>query len=459
MNKTHRHSNKQRFAFWPAVVFLVLLVSLGACKGDQLLGLEVQPEGSLDPIQKLDSFTVQAKTVLLDEPQVSTNFQNFVGTMSNNVFGRSSASLYLNFILESENIALDLEPEEYVVDSLILNIRASHSYGNPTENQLLEVFVIDEEIISDSNYTSDKAFQVDDAQVGSLAISFNSENEISELFTSPDSVYKGIQFYLDNDLGEFLLQGLGREYATSAQLQEYFPGLLIENNAPNSVQNGAIYNFITSGGSTGLTLYFHPKNNSNVDEAESLTFLTSGSTSRFNRFDNDRSTALVSNYLNDLSKGTEFLFVQGMSGVRTELFFPSLNDFAKATDIAVNLARLRIKTSDVQPSGLDYSPELILLDFEVDPSTGDTLETLNLDYTFSTSRHGGELSDDKSEYNFEVTRQIQKIIESVQDGSNANLGFTLNAQVPILNGNVCTQTVLKGSDNIVLEIFYTDINE
>ncbi len=457
MNKTHRHSNKQRFALWRAVVFLVLLVSLGACKGDQLLGLEVQPEGSLDPIQKLDSFTVQAKTVLLDEPQVSTNFQNFVGTMNNDVFGRSSASLYLNFILESENIALDLKPEEYVVDSLILNIRASNSYGDPTEIQLLEVFVIDEEIISDSNYTSDKAFQTDDQPVGTAPISFESQDKIGELFNSAD--YDGFQFYLDKDLGEFLLQGIGREYATSAQLQEYFRGLLIETNASNSVQNGAIYSFITSGSSTGLTLYFHPKNSSNADEAESLTFLTSTSTSRINRFDNDRSTALVSNYLNDLSKGKELLFVQGMSGVRTELLFPSLNNFAKATDIAVNLTRLRIKTSDMQPSGLDYSPELILLDFEVDPSTGDTLETLNLDYTFSTSRHGGELSDDKSEYSFDVTRQIQKIIESAQGGSNVNLGFTLNAQVPVLNGNVRTQTVLQGSDNIVLEIFYTDIND
>lgn len=113
----------------------------------------------------------------------------------------------------------------------------------------------------------------------------------------------------------------------------------------------------------------------------------------------------------------------------------------------------------MQPSGVPFAPKLYLLDFEIDRASGDTLETLNSDYTFSTSRHGGELSEDETEYVFDVTRQIQKIIESAQSGGNANLGLTLNAQVPVLNGNVAFQSVLQGSDNIVLEIFYTDINE
>ena len=51
------------------------------------------------------------------------------------------------------------------------------------------------------------------------------------------------------------------------------------------------------------------------------------------------------------------------------------------------------------------------------------------------------------------------MIELQQRGEEIYLGFTLNAQVPVLNGNVRGQNVLKGSDNIALEVYYTDISE
>ena len=457
MNKTHKHLIIQRFASWRTFVFFMLLLALNGCKGDRLLGLEVQPEGAIDLIQKIDSFTVEAKTVSLDEPQSSTRAQNFVGTINNDVFGRSSASLYLNFVLESENVSIDLAPEEYVVDDLILTLSADIAYGMPLEAQHFHIKVIDEDLDVDSIYTSSKVFRTDDNPVRKLFISFTDQAQMNNLSIDPE--YEGLKIKLDKDLGEFLLQGIGREYSTSSQFQEYFKGLLIENLSPNSVQTGAIYNFNTSGNEIELTLNFHPAYDTQREEQQSLTYLTSLSTSRVNNFEHDRTGSLVSQYLNDVNKGKELLFAQGMSGVRTELYFPHINAFAKSTDVAVSLARIKVKTSDRQPSGLDYAPQLYLLDFEVDRTSADTLETLNSDYTFSTSRHGGVLSADESEYVFDVTRQIQKVIESAQSGGNANLGFTLNAQVPVLNGNVAFQSVLQGSDNIVLEIFYTDINE
>ena len=223
----------------------MLLLALNGCKGDRLLGLEVQPEGAIDLIQKIDSFTVEAKTVLLDEPQSSTRAQNFVGTINNDVFGRSSASLYLNFVLESENVSIDLAPEEYVVDDLILTLSADIAYGMPLEAQHFHIKVIDEDLDVDSIYTSSKVFRTDDNPVRKLFISFTDQAQMNNLSIDPE--YEGLKIKLDKDLGEFLLQGIGREYSTSSQFQEYFKGLLIENLSPNSVQTGAIYNFNTSG--------------------------------------------------------------------------------------------------------------------------------------------------------------------------------------------------------------------
>lgn len=457
MNKTLQQLTRQRFATWRTVVFFILLVGLSACKDDRLLGLEVQPEGALDPIQKVDSFSVTARTVLLDESQISSRFQNFIGLIDNTVFGKSTASLYLNFILESENISLDLAPENYIVDSLVFTFKPTSVYGDPTEVQTLNVWVVDEEIRNDSNYTSSRIFATEETPIGTTIVSFESKESYDELRLK--STYKGISIALDTNFGKYLLQGIGSAYSTTTELQEYFRGfhISVEDNA--AMNGGAIYNYDVLGAGNGLTLYYHPAADTTVEARESLSFLTSSSTARINNFQHDRSGALVESFIGDAVKGRNLLFVQGMSGVRSEIYFPYITNFAASTDVAVSLARIKLPTSDVQASGLGYAPKLYLLDFEIDPATGDTLETLNLDYTFSTSRHGGEISEDNTEYIFDVTRQIQKIIESAQSGGNANLGFTLNAQVPVLNGNVQTQTVLQGSDNIVLELFYTDINE
>ncbi|NCG29245.1 MAG: hypothetical protein GWP27_02115, partial [Bacteroidetes bacterium] len=99
---------------------------------------------------------------------------------------------------------------------------------------------------------------------------------------------------------------------------------------------------------------------------------------------------------------------------------------------------------------------LYLLDVQYDESNNDSAETLTLDYVFSTTRHGGFLVDD--EYVFDVTRQIQQALLDANAGNNSNYGFRLNAQVPIINGNVRDQNILKGSENIVLRIYYTDIS-
>ena len=354
MNKTIRLLKRQRFALWQAVLFFMLLVALSACNGDRLLGVEVQPEGALDPIQKIDSFTVEARTVLLDEPQNSTRAESFIGTINNDVFGRSSASLYLNFVLESENVTLDLSPEEYVVDDLTLTLNADVAYGTPSESQQFRIKVLDEDLILDSTYNSSKSFRTDDNPVGTTFFSFTDQSQMNSL-TNDDS-YAGIQISLDKDLGEFLLQGIGREYSTSSQFQEYFKGLFIENSSPSSVQTGAIYNLNTTGSGIELTLNFHPANNDSADARESLTYVTTLSTTRVNHFDHDRTGALVEGSINDPEKGRELLFAQGISGVRSELFFPYLNTFAQSNDIAISLARIKVKTSDTQPSGVPFAP-------------------------------------------------------------------------------------------------------
>jgi hypothetical protein len=115
--------------------------------------------------------------------------------------------------------------------------------------------------------------------------------------------------------------------------------------------------------------------------------------------------------------------------------------------------------ADEQPEDLARSAILYLLDYEIDPTTGERIETLTSDYSFSVTRHGGDYDEATNSYAFDITRQVQHVISSAKKGEDVNLGYTLNAQVPVLNGNVRTQNVLKGSNNIVLKLYYTDISD
>ncbi|MEX2597495.1 MAG: DUF4270 family protein, partial [Salibacteraceae bacterium] len=155
----------------------------------------------------------------------------------------------------------------------------------------------------------------------------------------------------------------------------------------------------------------------------------------------------------------DYLFVQGMSGVKSLIEIPYLDEFGANTELAVNWATMSFEVADVQPDYLELSPQLYLLDYEIEQGGTDTIETLTLDYTFSTTRYGGIYDESAKTYTFDVTRQVQKIIDNAKMGKDVNLGFTLNAQVPVLNDNREHQNALKGSDNIVFKVYYTDISK
>lgn len=434
----------KRFAFWQTVVFCGIIL-FASCNRDNLLGLEVQPEDALEGMNLIDTFTIKARTIIPDADR-SSQLRNYVGLLSNEVFGDASATLYINFNLESENVRLDLPASAYVVDSLVLNVVPFYAYGDSTKPAEFEVFTMEEAPDINEIYTSDKSFRTDDVAIGSHSFQYRTSNLL-------DTAYRGEVIHLDKDIGSYLLQGIGTGYTNSDQFKSYLKGLAIKPTGGE-----AIFNLVTVGDGRGLTLYYHYTDEEGNVVPQSLTYKAANTTSRINEFNLSYKNAIVEEYLNNYEKGTDKLFVQGMSGVKAEIQIPHLNAFALKSHAAIGRASLTVELDDLKPGGIGFDPSsrLYLLDYEVDPSTGDTVQTLTLDYVTSTNRHGGFLENGK--YTFDITRQVQRMVDEARSGVlNRNLGFTINAQVVVLNENVCQQNVLKGSDNIVFKLYYTDL--
>jgi hypothetical protein len=456
--KNNKTNTKQRFALWRTVVFLALILGLFSCKKGRLIGPEIQPEGYLDSLILVDTFTVHAYT-FEPEPQRSTRYSNYIGRMHNDVFGTSQATVFMNFNLESENIYLELPPSSYTVDSLVFVMWPLTAIGDPSEPQTFEVYAVDEFMDVDSVYLSNRSFRTDDAPLARKTLAYKDIDSVASLLTNPD--FSGIKFHLGTDIGEFLLYGIGNGYTTSAGFRSYFPGLALRVSENDANLTGALYNVAVSGVQTGMTLYYHytdPEDDSTIINTQ-LNYEVLTSNTRHNYFEHDRSGSLLESYLSRSDHQHDLLFVQGMSGTKVRIDVPSLSHFAQTTDAAISKATLTFTTADEQPEGLDFSRQLYLLDYEKVPTTGDTIETITLDYAHSAVRYGGSYNATEGQYTFEVTREVQKIIEAAQKGEDVNHGFSLNAQIPVINGNVRAQNVLKGSSDVLLRVYYTDISE
>ena len=457
-------NNIRRFASWRAVVFFGLVSVLIGCKKNALIGPEVQPDGYLDSLTLVDTFSLEARTILLD-PQGSTRFQNFAGRIQNDVFGKAEASLLMNFALESENIFLELPSSEYTVKELTLTVFPINAYGDLTDSLTLAIYQIEELMIIDSAYTSDRSFRLDDLPVGSETIAYASKEELAALYVldpndSNDVVFEGVKIALSKDLGSYLLQGIGTSYSTSSSFLDFFGGLAIVPQYADPSAKGALYNIDIASGSAGLQLKYSyvPEDNPDTVIYETLDYNVLSSNTRFNKFDLDYAGSAVEQAMASATQADK-IYVQGMSGVKAKIEVPHIERFIEQTDAAIHRAQLVFQTDESQPEGLPYSNQLYLLDYEIDPASEDTIETLTLDFAYNQTRYGGVYDEANETYTFDVTRQLQKMIELQQRGEEIYLGFTLNAQVPVLNGNVRGQNVLKGSDNIALEVYYADISE
>lgn len=455
MTKKTQQTFNQRFASWRAVVFFAILQLTLSCNDDNILGLEVQPEGSLSPVQFIDTFSIIGKSIPSD-PQRSSQYRAYLGKLQNETAGSSEAMLFLNFQLESENVTLDEPATNYVIDRIFFRIYPREVYGNGDIPLPVELYLLDEALSADSIYTGSRRFRTDDRPASRTEIQLSDNEEIAELLA--DSAYQGVVWELDPSIGGFLLNGLGTVYTNTPQFRAYFNGIALKVASDADLSGGgAIYDFAIATGETGIFMEYHSK--SDPETKLEVSFPMTASTSRVNGYEHDAGNSLLGSMLSVNSKNHETLFVQGLSGVKTFIEIPYLDEFGAQNDIAIHRATITFPLSSSQPAYLSPAPLLYLLDFEIDPSTGDTIETLNADFVFSSNRHGGLLNNEENSYTFDITRQVQKILEAAQTGENQNLGFTLNAQVPVLNQNNSFQSVLDGSDNIVFKVYFTDISK
>ena len=436
----------RRFALWQAVVFCGLLL-VSSCRNDSLLGLELQPEGQFDSLQLTDTFSVRGFTVK-GSRQRSDEAQSYFGAITSSQFGYSQSNLVFNLAG-----ATGIFGDSLVVsnpDAVVLQLRPNKIYGNPSSSIPLEVVQLDEPLQLADPYFSDTTFRVREKILGSTVLSRSSQIQPTDTsIVNGDTIPYVIRIPLSLDVGTEIMTNLGNPWNDEESFQNGFNGLMLRIPENSSISQGAIYSFALLTGESMIMIYYTTPDG----DKEVLEFPVSSTCSRINLFEHDYSGSLASSYLASSSKNEDILFVQGLSGLESEIQIPGLQSFGKTSLTAISKATLSFNLADEQPSEYSPSQRLYLLELDEDGSS-----TLTPDFIDNSARSGGFYSSANNGFSFDITRHVQRVVQSANEGGNINYGLRLRAQVPVLNGNDTSHNVIQGLDNIVLKVYHTDLN-
>jgi hypothetical protein len=386
--------------FFTVLLFFFPLIF--SCKEPGTVGIEVQPDEDLIGISFTDTSTIWTYTEREDSLRSSTGIANLLlGTMYDPDFGITLAGIYTQFSLNNPNP--DFDPSA-VLDSAVLTLAYTSSYGDTTQQQNVKVFELTESMNKDSVYFSNRKFSFD--SINPLAdFSFfpmpNDSVLIDSINTTPH-----LRIPLDTaDVSDFLKTDNAASFANTEEFQKFFKGVFVRTDLGSLTSGqGCIMGFNFSSTFSGITLYYH------TDTLDSLKYFIGmdQSAARMNYFDHDYNVGAINVSLtNDTNAVDDIVYIQSMAGIKTKIIFPYLKNFFDQGAVAINKAELILPIID--GSDVKYDPNIRLGLAGID-SAGTAV--LILDAFEAGSYYGGTYDETKKQYHFNIARYMQNIVSN-----------------------------------------------
>lgn len=432
---------------------ILALAILSSCKKDPYsIGLDLLPPADTLNIRMNDTSTIVAYSLLQDSIRTDKATTGILGSLMDPFFGKTTASFYSQFYLSTEAPSFGTNP---LLDSLILILYYTGSYGDVSTIQNVKVYEISEDFFYDSTYYSNKRLQT----YSNVLANFSFKPRPSDSLTIAGvKVAPQLRINLNhfsNYLGNKILSAPASALLTSADYVAFMKGLDVETTPLYS--GGALLSFDIANSVSKLVIYYH--NN----EGDSLHFdmPINAQCAYFNRIDHnkyiDASPDFKKEVLNhDTVTGRNKLFLQGLGGVWTKVRLPYIKNFEKGHPIAIHDALLVVKNYETDTT-LQPPPELTII-------KRDSLGNISnlIDYDEGAGYYGGTYNKTKRTYSFRITRHLQQVIL----GTTKNYDLFIMVNNPTVNVLTPSRVMLNGtrpslpvvsSDRIQLQIIYTKL--
>jgi hypothetical protein len=450
-------------------LFFLLLSGLAfSCNEPTSLGRDLIGDGDL-LTALTDTFTIRTYTVASDSTYSANLISHALGSDDDAVFGRSTAGMFTQFVLPTNN--LDFTPDTgsvvYVFDSLVLSLSLNSFYGDTTVPQSFSVYRVTEDLEPNTVYNSDRRFSTDPVRIGGL----------SGLLPRPrDSVLVGgqvqppqLRIPLDPSFGLQLFGLAGQpELANDTSFQNWLQGLFIVPDTLAGFGRG-FFQVNPRGPLSRLNLHYRAVGSTNTDT--SLVVFPIGSTSvTVGHYTQQYAGSEAAPQLCGGNSSDSLCYISGLGGLAMRIEIPHLKNLG---NVAINRATLRFaltggsgSDSVFSPPGLCYllaTDSVCLKSFIFIRRIDETYWSV-LDQFESATHYGGQRDKVNAGpglprvdgYEFNLTRQFQRIL----NGEAENEGFVL---VPFPYFRIPNRAVIAGIQHpderlrMKLEILYTEI--
>lgn len=416
-----------------ALLALGILLPSGCKKPEDELGLSI-----LDPADTLGTVRIDSTRIIAwpraDEPvRTSVLSANLVGRYTDDQFGPVATGMVSQLRLSVNNVG-PADPA-LVCDSLVLALAYSTTdpvYGD-LDPQVIRVFRLDEDLSTDSIYLSDRQPLIMGADLVDGAPRTFTPSPTTGPTIGGDTLVPQLRIPLDPALGQELLTQWGQPVlADNASFLAYFKGLyVVPDNPGQAPLQGGAWRINPLSGASKMTLYY--RDGEGVQST--FDFIIGSGAVRYTTGVLDHAAATepaLPQALADSSLGQVNCFVQGLGGLRTELRFPFLDQYANGPYRALAKAELIVPIAGTYHQ--TYTPPAQLFAFR---KAEDGTDLLVPDQVAGQGVVGGFFDAEHQLYRFNLTRWAQGVINGTYD----NTGLAL---VPGSNGVTVNRAALAG---------------
>ncbi|NOX85902.1 MAG: DUF4270 domain-containing protein [Chlorobi bacterium] len=442
-----RFNNRYNPEYFLLFLFIILLFSQCSKPAGQI-GAIIQPEDSKLNLFYTDTTSIYAYSEPNDSVRTDHLVTSMVGSVSDPVFGITTAGFYMEFLLSIPDHDFGEDPQ---LDSLVIQLAyGGNNYGDTNSMITIHVYEMMESISNDTVYYSNVVIPVGSTDFANYSFT---PRPVDSIVVDGDTIPPALRFSLSDQspaLGEKLLNIPQEDMADNDVFREYFKGLYIV--AQPVYSNGTLISFDLNSLYSEMTIFY-----SNADQ-DSLRYryVTRSSATRVNRFGNyflSGDNAFKQQVVDgDTALGKERFYVQGTGGVRGIIKIGDMKSWREMGVVAINEAKLILSGAEEKPFW-GAPPKLLLYEIKED-GKNEYLE----DQGMGADYFGGVYLSSTNSYEFRITQYIQSLID---DTTKRNYGLSLYVDSPwyvpnrfIFNGN---DTVYR-EKRLKLNILYTNLS-
>jgi|688.fasta_scaffold02577_12 hypothetical protein len=417
--------------------------------------------GARNGYQTLYDTTIdlRAYTVKMDSVITSRLSAYAIGTINDPAFGTSSAALITQVSLPGNGFSWG--NGVFKLDSSVLQLRFRNLlssdgtyfkdyYGDKNAIHTLKVYLLDENLRTDSTYYSSRNYKTTGVVMGSWTGKFN--------FTDTLTIKQGSQTVVIpphiripmNQTFNDLLYGaeLRGEFASQSAFKAAFKGFVVVDESNFGPGGGTIVYVRLNSDVTALTAFY--KDSMAADFP--IIGGNNGVDASYNYYNHSNVPA---DLLQAIGSGShrDTGFVQPLAGTKLRIEIPNLFDAFSNPKLAINGAELTFTPQS--GSFTETYPLPIVMSLVGSDSLGKN-KFLKDQITEGTNYYGGKLNNNK--YSFNIVRHLQDLLIKYKNGANVNYGMHLivPADNPITAERVILDT-RKNSGSFKLKVTYTVI--